>query len=381
MSLWKVNKLDDKLSKTMQRMLGVSSINDIVFEENDGTEIPFHELFEYRTSIGAGGFGFVVAVLDKSTGEEVALKLLWKENTNDKVIDLFRKEAETLKSFNHPHWVKFKFYKYFSNFLLLGMELWVGGTLTDWIRDQREIKNQSIEKYEEQCGKIIKNILLGIQYIHDSHEIIHRDIKPGNILFLHKNDINSLKICDFGLANKVGIGLFDQNYEKVGTIMYQAPEQMNESPYYSKPIDIWATGMIMYEMLSRGGHPILGKDIYQNVLMTVNEYKETMNNDEVKFKITKHLKHVSKLAKSLLKNLCQLKPNNRYNCSKALKHPWVTGDKNGAIPLNFHQELELHSTAMNFNAKNKIFVENFTDSEDSDCSWRNSLTKENSSKC
>lgn len=169
--------------------------------------------------------------------------------------------------------------------------------------EQRKNKEIPFRKYEEECASVVKNILLGVQYIHDTHEIIHRDIKPGNILLKHRNDISSLKICDFGLANKVGIGLFDQNYEKVGTIIYQAPEQMNEAPSYGKAVDVWATGMIMYELLTKGGHPMLGRDIYKSVVMTVNEYKNVMNKDPVDFKISKHLKHVSKMAKSLLKNL------------------------------------------------------------------------------
>ena len=80
-------------------MLGVSSLPSIHFEENDGTEIAFNELFDYRTSIGSGGFGFVAAVLDKDSGEEVALKLLNKETASQKVIDLFKKEAKLLETF------------------------------------------------------------------------------------------------------------------------------------------------------------------------------------------------------------------------------------------------------------------------------------------
>ena len=104
-------KHDEKLSKQMQKMLGVSDITTIHFEEGDGSETPFTDLFEFRKSIGAGGFGFVIAALDKSTGEEVALKMLSKEGSSDKVIDLFKKEAQTLESFDHPHVVKFRFFK------------------------------------------------------------------------------------------------------------------------------------------------------------------------------------------------------------------------------------------------------------------------------
>ena len=101
----------------MQRMLGIRSITNLIFEENDGNEIPFTDLFEYRTSIGAGGFGFVVAVLDKSTGEEIALKILCKDKASEKVIDLFKKEAELLEMYNHPNIVNFRFLKNFSNYL------------------------------------------------------------------------------------------------------------------------------------------------------------------------------------------------------------------------------------------------------------------------
>lgn len=365
MSSLLVTKPTDKLKRDMVRMLAVTDIQNIIFEENDGTEIPFTDLFDYRTSIGAGGFGFVVAALDKHTGEEVALKLLFKDDSSQKVIDLFKKEAELLESFDHPNVVKFKFLKNFSNYLCLGMELCVGGNLTEWVKHKRSVNNLSIEEYEEEWSKIIKNVLLGLQYIHDTYEIIHRDIKPGNILFLHKNDISSLKIWDFGLATKVGSGLFDQNYEKVGTIMYQAPEQMIDTSYYSKPIDIWAAGMIMYELLSKGGHPILGKDIYKNLTMTVNDYKNAMKNNESCFKITKRLKSISKMAKSLLKFLCHIKPNHRYNANRALKHPWITRKENGVIPLNINQELELKLISNVTSARNMISVEKFTDSEDS----------------
>ena len=81
---------EGKLSKQMERKLKVSQITEICFEESDGTETPFNELFEFRTSIGAGGFGFVVAALDKSSGEEVALKLLSKEESSETVVELFK---------------------------------------------------------------------------------------------------------------------------------------------------------------------------------------------------------------------------------------------------------------------------------------------------
>ena len=70
------------------------------------------------------------------------------------------------------------------------MELWIGGSLSDWISKQKQDENTKFEVYEENCAEIIKQILLGLQYIHDDHELIHRDIKPSNILFSDKSDNN-----------------------------------------------------------------------------------------------------------------------------------------------------------------------------------------------
>lgn len=143
--------------------------------------------------------------------------------------------------------------------------------------------------------------------------MIHRDLKPANILFLRKNDLTSVRICDFGLANKVGIGLFDQNYENVGTIMYQAPEQMDESHSYAKAADLWAVGMIMYEMITQGGHPVLGKDIHRSIKITISDYKKRMDKYDVNQDESQRFKNVSYLAKNLIENLLNRKANYRYN--------------------------------------------------------------------
>jgi len=136
----------DKYISQIESKFEVSDIDQIVFEHSDGTEVNFSELFEFRTSIGSGGFGFVVAALDKQTDEEIAIKLLRKDLAPDIVIDMFRKEAATLqmihnqstKSRSTTHGKKnvlkeenkfsnniigYKFFEEFSNYLCLGMEL------------------------------------------------------------------------------------------------------------------------------------------------------------------------------------------------------------------------------------------------------------------
>ena len=118
---------------------------------------------------------------------------------------------------------------------------------------------------------------------------------------------------------------------------------MNDN-YYGKPVDIWATGMIMYEILTKGGHPFLGENIHQFQRIKIEEYKQMLNSKSTNFKPSKGLKHASKFAKHLLNNLLDFRPNRRFNAYRALRHPWITRNKNDAIPLNVYQELQLKSS-------------------------------------
>lgn len=362
----KSHQKEIKYQPQIELKFEVWKIDQIVFEYTDGTGVNFSDLFEYRASIGSGGFGFVVAALDLETGEEIAIKLLRKDDIPDIVTELFKKEAEILQKVHDQTYNKhikstdsrgssrlsdtptniigFKFFKEFSNYLILGMELWTGGTLSEWVKEKVNNKERTSEQHEEECALITKNILKGLSYIHENHEIIHRDLKPSNILFLRKDDLNSLKIWDFGLANNIGVGYFHQNDDNAGTLIYQAPEQV-KSTSYGKKIDIWATGMIMYEILTKGGHPILGIDFYKEWEMSLDEYKNKMMKITSNEQVVKPKSCISSLAFKLLQNLLNVNPKLRYSANKALKHPWITRDKDAKIPLNMFEEMELHMRA------------------------------------
>lgn len=158
----------DQIMETFE----VADIDHIVLNEfGSGVEELFSEYFEFRAAIGAGGFGFVIAALDKETGEEIAIKMLKRDKAPDIVIDLFKKEAEILQGFhentslNHSkssdsrsssriyvppeNIIEFRFFKQYSNYLCLGMELCTGGNLTDWIAEQRKIKSKTQKDHEE----------------------------------------------------------------------------------------------------------------------------------------------------------------------------------------------------------------------------------------
>ena len=110
-------------------------------------------------------------------------------------------------------------------------------------------------------------------------------------------------------------------------------------------VDIWAIGMIMYEILTKGGHPMLGDNFYHSLDMSVEEFKGIMLSADNKFKIMKVNNDLSILAMRLLENMLNSNPNNRYDAQVALKHPWITRDKNGIIPLSMYEEMQMNIMA------------------------------------
>lgn len=112
--------------------------------------------------------------------------------------------------------------------------------------------------------------------------------------------------------NKVGVGFFDQNDDNAGTLIYQAPEQI-KGITYGKKIDIWSTGIIMYEILTKGGHPELGLDFYNGLDMTLEEFKEKMLKVDNNYDLSDKFNDLPKNAASLLQTLLNINPNLRYS--------------------------------------------------------------------
>lgn len=109
---------------------------------------------------------------------------------------------------------------------------------------------------DDHCSYIIRQLLLGVEYMHHN-DVVHRDLKPDNIM-LHRNantpdNRYKVKIADFGLSVHSEANQFQS--QQCGTVMYMAPELVLKKPY-SKPVDLWSVGIIMYELMTQR-HPYL----------------------------------------------------------------------------------------------------------------------------
>ncbi|CAD8138570.1 unnamed protein product [Paramecium pentaurelia] len=250
--------------------------------------------------LGAGGFGKVVeAVYKYGGGEHVAVKILPKKEY--KVAQILS-EAQILAKMKHPNIVQFKGVRETENKLLIEMALIKQGPL-------------KVRKYTQQEARIIMtSIFKAVQFIHE-HGVVHRDLKPENILVEDSNDFSTLKIVDFGLsAGQIVL------HGQCGTLIYMAPELFSQR-VYSKPIDIWSCGIILYQMLT-GKHPLYkgGENSH--------DYKKKLLDPKWEFP-----EDFDPLAKHLFLKCVSLDPIHRYSANQILQHPWITNSKTDPIPL------------------------------------------------
>ncbi|CAI2383763.1 unnamed protein product [Moneuplotes crassus] len=214
--------------------------------------------------------------------------------------------------------------------LLCPLELCEGGSLQEYINKTSEVSEASTEGTgrsipDEDASGIMKSILEAVKYLHDL-EIVHRDLKPENIMFKAKNSQDKeIRLIDFGLSTHHEETYFETPLEvHCGTMPYMAPEMINKQGY-SKSVDIWALGIIMYNLISGGKHPLHQKG------ETTTEYKEKLKSKQ---KLTFDASF-SDLAKDLIKKMCAYSPVYRYNIEQALKHPWITRSQETKPPLTY----------------------------------------------
>lgn len=141
-----------------------------------------------------------------------------------------------------------------------------------------------------------------------------------------------VKIIDFGLSAKQKFGVKSTHEEKIGTVLYMAPEQIS-SKSYSKKIDIYSAGITLYYILV-GYHPLyingqMLPDSSQTLKMKVAAIEPNQWH---------YPPHLSPLARNIICKLCNMSQIERYDAKRALMHPWITRRFNDQIPLTAKEE-------------------------------------------
>ncbi|CAN5492024.1 hypothetical protein BH23VER1_BH23VER1_21310 [soil metagenome] len=191
--------------------------------------------------LGSGGMGTVYKARQPKLDRLVALKILTHERDDAGFIDRFTREAQTLARLDHPNIVAVHEFGDRGELFYLIMELVDGVTLRDLLSEGRLKPDQALA--------IVPPICDALQFAHDKG-VVHRDIKPENIL-LDKD--GRVKVADFGIARLVGLeqaATLTGRGQVVGTAHYMSPEQVERPATVDHRADIYALGVVFYEMLT-----------------------------------------------------------------------------------------------------------------------------------
>lgn len=213
--------------------------------------------FEIIEELGKGGFGIVYKARDLSLGRLVALKVLHPQLTVDpSFIENFHAEAQNLAKIEHNNVVAIHEIAESEGRMYIAMRYLPGGNLADLIRDSAPLTaNQVIS--------IISQVADGLAAGH-KQGIIHRDVKPGNILF---DEDGKAVVADFGVARAVqtsSIGTTAVTGSAVGTPYYRPKELWQGSPPPSPATDVYSLACVMVEMLT--GNILFYGDTQEQVL-------------------------------------------------------------------------------------------------------------------
>ncbi|ONK69850.1 uncharacterized protein A4U43_C05F27420 [Asparagus officinalis] len=283
--------------------------------------------------IGRGAYGIVCSSINRETNEKVAIKKI--NNVFDNRIDALRtlRELKLLRHLRHENVIALKdimmpIHRRSFKDVYLVYEL-MDTDLHQIIKSSQPLSN-------DHCQYFLFQLLRGLKYLHSAN-ILHRDLKPGNLLINANCD---LKICDFGLARTRNRK--DQFMtEYVVTRWYRAPELLLCCDNYGTSIDVWSVGCIFAELLGR--KPIFPGTECLNQLKLIVNVLGTLDDADLSFidnpKAHRYIKslpfsppiplstlypNANPLAIDLLQKMLVFDPSKRISVTEALQHPYMS---------------------------------------------------------
>lgn len=229
--------------------------------------------YRLETPIGEGGMGTVYRAVDTKLNRPVAIKFLSSELADVDARRRFQREAQMASSLNHPHILTVYDVGEFEGRQYIVTEFVDGGTLKDWAKSEKRTWRQ--------CVELLTGVADGLAAAHQAG-ILHRDIKPGNIL-VAKNGY--AKLADFGLAKLQEPSDPETTVTEgqtrpgmvVGTIAYMSPEQASGNPLDPRS-DIFSFGVVLYELLA-GKRPFAGATELEVLKTIIHGHPEPLSAD------------------------------------------------------------------------------------------------------
>jgi len=245
--------------------------------------------YEIISRIGSGGMADVYKARDHKLNRFVAIKVLKKEfRVDSKFVSKFRVEAQSAAGLTHPNIVNVYDVADEQGISYMVMELVEGITLKDYIEKRGQLS-------AKEAISISIQVANGIECAHKNH-IVHRDIKPQNIIISREGKV---KVTDFGIARAASVNTISSN--AMGSVHYTSPEQARGG-YSDFKSDIYSLGITMYEMLT-GRVPFDGDS---TVTIAIKHLQEEMELP------SKYAPDMPYSLEQIILKCCQKSPDRRY---------------------------------------------------------------------
>jgi len=242
------------------------TVGTIAYQEQTGgnspiptaTAVPEIPGYEFIRELGHGGMGIVFLARDTRLNRFVAVKMILNADfADDHRRTMFQREAEAIARLQHPQIVQVYELGECAGLPFFSLEFCGGGSLN------RKLRGEVLEP--KFAARIVEQLARAMAYAHEQG-VVHRDLKPQNILL---DEHGNPKVTDFGLAK-----LMDSDNTRsmsvMGTPQYMSPEQATESKSVDHRTDIWALGVILYEMLT-GRVPFRGDSSLETMQLVRNQ--------------------------------------------------------------------------------------------------------------
>lgn len=262
-----------------------------------------NDRYEIIKSIGEGGMANVYLAKDTILDRQVAVKVLRGDlSTDEKFIRRFQREALSVSNLSHPNIVEVYDVGEEDGQYYIVMEYIEGKTLKQLLYKRGALTLPEVID-------IMTQLTDGLSHAHEAY-IIHRDIKPQNIMI---EDNGTVKITDFGIAMAVNATQFTQTNSVMGTVHYLPPEQANGKGATVKS-DIYSLGILMYELLT-GSVPFKGDNAVEIALKHMKEKLPS---------IRKQNPLIPQSIENIVIKACAKNPRNRYDTVKEMHDDIVT---------------------------------------------------------
>ena len=215
--------------------------------------------YELLEKIGDGGMAVVYKGRDKLLNRFIAVKILRPEFTKDATfVENFKRESQAAAGLTHPNIVGVYDVGREGNINYIVMELIEGKTLNEVIEEEAPMDYRKVIDISKQVAAALR--------VAHKNKIIHRDVKPHNIMITNDGEV---KLADFGIARAVNDATLSTGSKIVGSVHYFSPEQARGN-YVDERSDIYSLGIVMYEMLT-GKVPFDGDNPVTVALKHINE--------------------------------------------------------------------------------------------------------------